>query len=120
MYSIYIDYQTGDSFHTEECCDAVGHVWNNVAIAKIALQYIKEHYKAVEDIPHDEKRFLKKYGKEPWCKDEYPFFGLAVPTDDGGEAYISCFWCGYFEHLHSATIKIDVDIDDGMSFSTGY
>jgi hypothetical protein len=113
-YEIEISYSTGSSFHTEDCIESVGHVWEDLTQAKKALQYIKEHYKACDE-QYNDKTIIEKHGGEPWCKKEHPSYSLLVPNDEGNLVSIHCFWVGYFESLYGADIVSSKD--DSMGFT---
>jgi len=120
-YTIKIEYTTGDSFHTEEAEGTVGLVWENMDVAKQALQRIKEHYNWFRD-QEGYYRFNDKPVPRPkWHKtnmEDDKFSRMHVinlPLDDGEEHQIECFWCGYFETPHNATIVVAQEEIDEIS-----
>lgn len=109
-YRIHISYKTGDS---ESFCDAehtleVG--WNDLAVAKENLQFIKQHYIMYRDLRWEEIKT-----REQWCEyahDKFWFVNnnfdcIKLKLDNGNVFQMSCFWCGNFESLHSAEIIVD-------------
>ncbi len=124
MYTIKVDYRTGDSFHTEENSDELGICWESKDLAKQALKDIKEHYDTWEvcgySVSVDDK--YKESKKHPWHYEYKEFnqkdmsgYSLSLEGDDGERHQVSCFWVGYFEHLLGAEIVIDGD--DDMKFT---
>lgn len=118
VYSINIDYTTGNSIHSERTEDEVGMNWQNIDQAKKALARIKEHhdayaeatsYRSYGSAPFD----LKSIQGKPWyhgpLDDSFPDswrYNLAVEKDDGSAFAISVFWEGHFETLHMAEVCI--------------
>lgn len=95
MWTIEINYKTGDSFGSREETDQVGHAWYKLDKAKESLQMMKEHH------------------NKPAGYDE---LFCPIVTDDGMPCTIHAFWHGYFETLISAKIvHLDGQSDD-MSF----
>lgn len=120
-WTIKIDYQTGNSFGSEDTSDEVGCSWTDLNKAKEALQRIKGHYKAYTEIENDRWSPSDKkpadFAKEPWFWKEEPRFwqqAVIVERDDGTEQRLSTFWCGYFERLYSAEIVADAPFDTDM------
>jgi hypothetical protein len=96
IYDIEIDYQTGDSFHTEEITgESLGIVTSDLDKAKENLKRIKE-------------RYIKNRGGE---YDE----SLLTLLTDGENRVIHPFWEGYFETLRGARITAE---DSDTSFET--
>lgn len=120
-WTIKIDYQTGNSFGSEDTSDDVGCSWTDLNKAKEALQRIKGHYKAYTEIENDRWSPSDKkpadFAGEPWFWKEEPRFwqqAVIVERDDGTEQRLSTFWCGYFERLHSAEIVADAPFETDM------
>jgi len=110
-YRIEYDYQTGDSFHTEERTEVLEYDWEDLEIAKEALQRIKEHYKwyrYVERVPYPDRPKVKK---PKWWKvntegldEDYQHHLMNLRMDNGVEVQFHPPWCGYFETLYGASI----------------
>ena len=107
MYTIAIDYQTGDSFHTEDVQgEEIGCAWESKELAQKALQAIKEHHE-IFDSSLENKTRRKKAKKHAWYAAKFPEYALYLEVDDGSKVKISTFWEGYFEQLHGAEIVSD-------------
>lgn len=125
MYSIEINYSTGDSFGSNLCTDELEINWNNPDNAYKALELITDHYKLYEEVENDssyashkkKKELYKKAKKSEWCQnalkkcpkldtgpDDMVFCSIGLETDDGEIVIISPYWIGYFETLHSARV----------------
>lgn len=124
-YVIKVHYTTGDSFQSHDDVDEVGMQWSNLEKAKLALQYIKEHYQAYR--ANNEGSWIRpNQFKIDSIKDKPWFHGKAggrywehaiLVEDDMGELHqISPFWCGYFERLHSAEIVVEADPEMKIEF----
>lgn len=129
MYTIEIEYKTGDSFGSEELTEQVGYVWDKIEDAKLTLSYIKEHWKLYAAL-HDRnvpavkvEKLLKAAKSRPWFYisndplDRGDAFGywtrcIIVVDNSGGTTSIGAFWTGYFERLLSATVVACVDDND--------
>ena len=99
-YEIQIDYQTGDSFNTEEIeGEAIGLVNRDLDKAKENLKRIKDHYARCSDNPNTGDRYQ-----------------LTLLQDEG-EITITPFWIGYFETLRGANIVCSEEGEDDMSFN---
>lgn len=125
MYTIEVNYKTGNSFGSHEETDEIGLVFKDVEQAKKALKALKEHYEFY-------KEFDRKYNKTQqdlddvvsrkysWFNYEHPFksydwpmYTCLVECCDGSIRSISTdMWCGYFERLLSARIVAALDSDD--------
>lgn len=115
MYTININYDTGDSFNSypnqEETIELE---FKNLEIAKENLIAIKEHYKLYKSYENSysrkkdnealeneyKDRYWKVSSNDPWA-DKYR---INFKTDDGKIMQIYCFWCGYFENLNYAEV----------------
>lgn len=123
-HRILISYTTGDSSHSEDRSDYVDVEWTDITIAKENLERIKQHYeqyqainsygivtKKIEDIfteNMDKPWFV--YEKKPFSTKTDRYYAencIKLKLDNGNEFQMNCFWCGYFESLHSAEIKVD-------------
>jgi hypothetical protein len=129
-YQIIITYQTGDSFSSEERTSPLGMEWTSLDRAKEALQAINEHYilymllnKSWDADKDQQEAALAVARTKPWFNppkskrdmDSWEF-QLGVPSDSGSYEFISPFWCGHFESLWNAEIKV-VEGSDGMKIN---
>lgn len=124
-YQITVYYQTGDSFNTEDTETTLEMRWENLDIAKENLERIKKHYEYYYDsnnsfmLRHDKKALEEKWKDIPDYiviqKRTAPFPMLKLKLDNENEVQIWPPWCGYFERLYGAEIKIDYD-KSGMRF----
>jgi len=128
-YKIKIDYDTGDSFHTERDCEAFLELeWKDLDKAKQALKEIQDHYTYYlfmkQEYSASKKQLeamQKKCHKKPWISDksdysnkyEFEFYTVMLENDEGVRVGESTFWCGYFERLNGADI---VPEESDMSF----
>ena len=81
MYDNLIDYQTGDSFNSEDVIgESVGIVVTSLSLAKENLRRIKHHY--------------EKYNEDYQTGSEN--YELELLTDNGGTRTIRPFWVGVF------------------------
>ena len=109
-YTIRVEYTTGNSFNScEETQDLEGD-WKNLDVLEENLQRIKNHYKKYRDFDYrNGKDWVKNmpvgcvYAGKKSHPDQYNLL-LELLTDSGRPYTIMPFWCGYFEHLHSAEI----------------
>lgn len=130
MYTINIEYTTGDSFGSRMENSGIDLSWTNLEIAKANLIRIKEHneyYKKTNN--YYAKPDLEKLQKEAETKDwftnsqaesrsEAVFqneYSVMLQLDDGTFHKYYTFWIGYFEHLESAEVVIEKTEDDGKS-----
>ena len=114
MYTIQIYYTTGNSFGSKEETDDIGYSFETKEEARIVLSYIKEHYKMYKELnewqPYTQRNnkaitreaILNRYKDKIWFYSQYP--DQAIKYLDRN---ISCFWTGYFETLHTATIILE-------------
>lgn len=100
MYTIKIDYSTGDSFGTHNEKDFIGYAWNSFERAKQAKKVIIEH-----------DRYFAAKGSRVVAKpkpnrlfDRYGEYSVPVEDDNGNAVEIHAFWRGYFEEFCSATV----------------
>lgn len=140
-YVIKVDYETGDSFGTEDTYCYIEYYdekvkkyitleWENVEIAKENLERIKQHYEWInsygrwrdEEDHLETPDFVKKHFKNPYSKnkryvniDFEAELYLYLKLDDESEVKITCHWNGYFETLYGA--QIESKKNDGWSFS---
>lgn len=116
MYKIKYHYRTGGSFHSEDREDILEFEWNDVELAKQALERIKEHYLWYESINNSYSFRPKNIERPEWHKNELDEKGLekiaiqnmlVLQMDEGKQVQFWCPWCGYFETLYGAEIVLD-------------
>lgn len=107
VYKIQVYYQTGDSFSSREEQDCLDHKWTNLEIAKENLERIKAHNEWYS-WEHSSQIVESNFRKKPDFVNPNLDTSILLKMDDGTEMYSSCFWCGYFENIHSAEIIIDL------------
>jgi len=113
-WRIRIDYETGDSFGSENTHDYLDIEWENLDMAKESLRRIKNHFEFCD-------------GKHCWTRpegdlpvgvdwnDKWRCLRLILVDDDYNDYPCAAFWIGYFEYLHTAEI---VGQDSDMKFTT--
>ena len=124
MYTIRVDYQTGDSFHTEDTSDTLNGEWN-LDVAKENLKRIKEHYCVVKNRKNYYSIAMQKHAEKeqeaakskPWHSGKYWEYGILLLENDGTSKEYHCNWTGYFESLYGASIIACNKDDDDMSFT---
>jgi len=96
-YTIEVNYQTGNSFGTEECTEILDRVWHNLEMCEKSLERINNHYKYYEK--HSDMWSNPK-GKKPegvvW-DDKYRMIMLELLDDDGKPFLYHPDWCGYLK-----------------------
>lgn len=132
MYSIEINYTTGNSFGSETLTESVEFVWDTLEQAKEALRRIQEHhefykryrnagrYAGYLGTQDSQASVLADAKTKPWfVSSDYGNsfeYSIRVPSSDPERDQLSVFWIGYFENLHGAQI---ICSDDGeLSFRT--
>jgi hypothetical protein len=115
-YTININYDTGDSFHSEyDVNETLDISWENIEIAKENLKRIQDHYNFVKKPYSYEYRgksnkeieeIKKNASKQPWFVSQYPEICLYLKLDDGKKFQQSSFWSGYFEKLNYIEIVV--------------
>lgn len=118
MYKIVIDYDTGDSFHTEEGLQQdIEMRWSNLDRAKESLERIKAHY-AYYKWKEKDSRWMNtpEVAKPEWYLDN-TYFSIPLVDDHGNQIPVGAFWCGYFERLNGAKITTDLSTDSDMHFN---
>ena len=118
MFTIFLEYTTGDTFHTEETSTTLEAEWT-LDVAKENLKRIKEHYKAYQDrngyascmMGKRENDLLEKIKNERWFIQQKVGswtlgweHSVRLLENDGSTNDYSCDWCGYFETLHGGRI----------------
>lgn len=104
-YIIKINYNTGDSFHTEEGLeDEIDLNWTKIKIVEENLKRIKEHYEWILS----QDSYSKKIDKPKWLFREISEHRTSINfmLDNGKEHLLSCCWLGYFNSLNFAEITI--------------
>ena len=105
MYTIKIDYITGNSFGTHNEKDFIGYAWNSFEKAMQAANVITEHdkyftaknsfnYQRYGAIEPGVNELLERHGE----------WSVPVEGDDGKIVEIHAFWRGYFERLKGVTV----------------
>lgn len=118
-YRIKYNYDTGDTFSTQEGCEDYLEGWNNLDIAKENLKRIEEHYTYYRKINtgyhKDYNKIIKSMSNERWgVKDNINVENcIMLLADNGVEYRIWCPWCGYFESLNYAEIE-EIKNNSGM------
>lgn len=115
MYTIEIDYITGDSFGSYDETATIGAVFENIDQAKIALDCIKDHYETIQKFSKTwTKKGLDKHKRDMRSKkwfvtskwDYDGKYSIKVPLNDEEWTKISTFWIGHFERLLEARIVV--------------
>ena len=127
MYTIEVEYQTGDSFNTERVSEQIGLVWEDKDLARKALQSIKEHYKLQQELDsynwkksrRSDEEIYAEVRSKGWyknCPDPsgdkknhwHAMWFCCAELDDGSfRAIPTNMWIGYFEKLHSAKVVVE-------------
>lgn len=129
MYTIKIDYRTGDSFNTYDTDTTLSGEWT-LEVAKENLKRIKSHYTLYQNrhnyysmgMQVKGKDIVEDAKKEPWfytgdgCHGNWEY-ELYLLENDGSSKSHSTLWIGYFERLISAKIISKIPEDDEMSFT---
>lgn len=113
-YKIRYNYNTGDSFHTENnIIKELEFTWSDYDVAKANLNRIKEHYEWYQSKKSSLKDEIDPTGKD-WYSGKRWDHVLYLYTDDGTKCQISAPWVGWFETLNEAEIVI---VGDKISFN---
>lgn len=107
IYLIKYNYNTGDSFNTQEgLSDTLEMTWMNLEVAEANVRRIEEHYNH-----YKEKMYYSYYRTKQdkdleypaktkdWYVDRHPT-SIRLFTDDGQPWQIYCPWLGHFESLN--------------------
>lgn len=108
MYSISINYETGNSFGGEIQTEEVGAIWASMDEAKQALLVIKKHYEAHQKINNYSNRGNVRwddYKSESWFSSEHPEYAIIIKVDKK-PCNLHCFWVGRFERLICASVVL--------------
>lgn len=118
-YVIRAEYQTGDSFSSEDTSSIFAPVWTDLAKVKQALKDLTEHhnyYKSSNEYPHwdgDTKVDISDLTTKPWYRpdpegrkyrSDFWIFSANVELDDGSKHTVHIPYHGYFEHLRTLEI----------------
>ena len=123
MWTIEVDYETGDSFHTETVYkEQIGLCWTDKKDAIAVLKIIEEHAeygdltecRSYYDAPDTaQKKRIAVLKKRDWFSEQYGCHSMHVINNEGERVYQSAFWAGYFETLYEArVVSVDEDEDD--------
>ena len=109
MFSIRVNFRTGDSFGSCETSDIIGFTWKNIDAAIESLKRIREHgdwsvYDKDIDSVKDKPWFVKGKTFSMFAAEG----SLYVVDDEMKPVKICAFWSGYFEKFYSAQIIVDV------------
>lgn len=128
MYTIKVDYHTGDSFNSYDTDTTLSGKWE-LDVAKENLRRIKAHYKAYSNknnyysmSMHEEgSKVEEDISNEPWYR-EGKYQGawehtIVLTDNEGSRVEHSCPWIGYFERLIGASIVADEDEENDMAFT---
>lgn len=125
MYTIEVNYTTGDSFTSGEVTDDIGLVWEDKKLAQKALKSLKQHYIAYCDIESaytkdDTNKAIQSFVKYDWCTNKscrsssFTLYQCSVQMDDGKLRELPTgMYCGYFDKLHYAkVVTVDNEEDE--------
>lgn len=136
MYTIEIDYTTGNSFNSEDITgERIALCWEDKELARAALKVIQEHYELYQEKQscswsskrtRTNEQIFKEVKKKDWYRpnpndswavkeDHWPYC-CYVKMDDGQYRKMDAFWIGYFESLHEARVVCDEDDQDKVTF----
>lgn len=129
MYTIKIDYSTGDSFNTYDTDTTLSGEWT-LEVAKENLKRIKSHYTLYQNrnnyysmgMQVKGKDILEDAKKEVWFYSDDNTYGIweyclnLLENDGSVKKYDTC-WIGYFERLISARVISITPEDDEMNFT---
>lgn len=129
MFTIKIDYRTGDSFKSYDTDITLSGEWT-LEVAKENLKRIKEHYTLYQNrnnyysigMQVKGKDILEDAKKEAWFYSGDNTYGAweyslnLLENDGSAKKYDTC-WIGYFERLISARIISITPEDDDMTFT---
>lgn len=124
MFTIHVDYHTGDSFKSYDTETTLSGEWI-LDIAKENLKRIKAHYKAYQDrnnyysiaIQDKARKLESDISSEAWYTGNYWEHSINLLENDGTIKKYRCAWCGYFEQLIKAEIISTTSEDDDMTFT---
>ena len=116
MYTIEVNYGTGNSFGSEDVTENVNLVWASKDLARKALKCLSEHYKVYSSSGYSRlsrEQQQKQLSQYSWYKPDLLSyqsvweFSCFVELDDGSFRTLNVSsWCGYFETLYSAKVVL--------------
>ena len=128
MYTIKINYSTGNSFGIHNESETVGYVWKDIDDVKATLQNIKEHNESYKELnqssyqrskTHDEvnkevitKGFYIKPTEKYHDASSWQYRVKVVDKYSIEDKHIDAFWVGYFENIQSAEIVLHDELND--------
>lgn len=127
-YVINVDYSTGDSENTWDKTDELAATWEDLDAAKLALQWVKEHYlyyqKYSNDICIDDRAKnlnIDDIQNKPWFfkhnQTAYNPLGnwehsMLLKLDNGSLFIVKLPHIGYFEHPTAMYITLQQEVVD--------
>ena len=133
-YVIRVEYQTGDSFGSEDTEAVLDYDWHDKEVVRRNLQRIKSQYDFYQKYAreyHGHFEAMKRdFGHEPWfvditndtryarnmgLKEFCATHSVMLVKDDGTQFQHSCEWEGYFEYLYGASIEEVGDSEDSFT-----
>lgn len=124
MYTIKVDYKTGNSFKIYDTSTTLDSEWN-LLVAKENLRRIKDHHTAYDNknnyfsmsLHAEGLSITKSIENAPWYYDKDWENYIMLLENDGTCKKYSCEWIGYFESLIGASIVPSKSEADSMSFT---
>ena len=105
-YTIEVSYTTGDSFHTEERTEILDYVWHSLDMCEASLDRLKNHYEYYQKYCYSMDKVKNPLPVGVGWDKEWRLILLEFISDTGKTFNYSPSWCGYFECLHSAQVKL--------------
>ena len=123
MFTIHVDYHTGDSFHSYDTDTTLSGEWS-LEVAKENLKRIKEHYTAYQirnnyfsiALQDKAKKLEGDISSKSWYTGNYWEYSVNLLENDGTKKEYHCNWIGYFERLIRAEIISITPEDSDMVF----
>ncbi len=144
MFTIEVDYTTGNSFNSERQIEEIGLCFTTRRLAREALQVIKEHLALVqekEEVSSWSGYKGRSYSEisaqglsKNWCKQgiichnkeygtnlkgsgcDWEYYVAVRVTEDEYRMLNVTMWTGYFETLHGAKVICFGDDEDSLIF----
>jgi hypothetical protein len=132
VYKIKIDYQTGDSEHNYDTSDLLEIEWEDINLAKVNLQRIKEHHEMYNRLHSWEYRkknydIIKEYLNKEWFVNVPRLFCISSGNaiDEKDKARVCEGNWEYRPDLQDAELELKFVLDNGneyrmMAFWIGY